>query len=68
MGCVAGTRFPGGVSVSNPICESCSPRMATGDHSQDRLSIPRGPFFSSLLDRRSPARDRERRLRECPRC
>ena len=45
MGCVAGTRFPGDVVVSNSTCESCSPRMRTADHSRDLLSIPwRGLF------------------------
>src|SRR3954452_24887669 len=51
MGWVAGTRFPGGVTVSSPICESCSPRMV---HRRSRAPAPvdpHGGFFSTLLER-----------------
>src|SRR5438552_9474264 len=57
-GCRSGTLLSGEIKVSIVACFVSDPRMPSGDHIRDLLSIPAGPFFNTLLE----ARDRPKGL------
>jgi hypothetical protein len=48
-GCRSGTLLSGEIKVSIVACFVSDPRMPSGDHIRDLLSIRAGPFSNTLL-------------------